>query len=188
MIASLPVPALLLIVLLLLASCIDFFSHKIPNWLSFGLLGLGLALQGYCFGLAGFGASLAGGVLGLVLLLPFYLLKSLGAGDVKLMAGVGSFLGAESVIYAVAATIICGGLLGLAVLIAKGGMGPFLKRYTLMFQTLCYTGKIVPIPPALTEVAASRFPYASAIAGGTFYVLWQQQLWPKLAGLVALVN
>lgn len=176
MIASLPFTALLLILILLIATSIDLFTHKIPNWLSFGLLGLGLVLQACFYGFSGFGISLAGAVIGLVLLLPFYIIKSLGAGDVKLMAGGGSFLGYELITFAVAATIISGGLLGLAVLIAKGGMTPFLTRYSLMLKTLFYTGKLAPIPPAITEVAASRFPYASAITGGTLYVLWKNHL------------
>jgi prepilin peptidase CpaA len=124
---------------------------------------------------------------GLALLLPFYLLKSLGAGDVKLMAAVGSFLGAELVAYATAATIVCGGILALLVLFTQGGMSPFIKRYKLMAQTYLYTGSFSPIPPAEGEVAATRFPYAAAIASGTLFVLWQQHLLPNFLNSVVLV-
>lgn len=101
-----------------------------------------------------------------------YALRAMGAGDVKLMAAIGCFLTPMQTLEAVLATIIVGGFLGVIVLIARGGLGRYIKRYVLMAQTFFYMRKVLPIAPAIDEPARTRFPYAVAIAAGTFYTLW----------------
>lgn len=71
-------------------------------------------------GALGFWTALAGLATGLGLMLPLYLLRAMGAGDVKLMAMVGAFLGPQATVGAVLATFIAGGLLILAVVLAQG--------------------------------------------------------------------
>ena len=169
-------PLIALALLVLAAAATDVRSHKISN----RLVGLGLALatlaqwaQGGSAGLLNAGAGLG---IGLGLLLPMYLLGVLGAGDVKLMAMVGAFLGPVDTLSAVLLTLLAGGVLATAVALSKGAFAQLLNNVKAM---LC--GAFVEL--TLTRTAAVRvpaesvgkLPYAVAIAAGTLGQLVLQQ-------------
>src|SRR5215471_12693389 len=87
-------PALALLAALLgVAVLTDLRSHRVPNLLNLAGLIAGLALQTYTAGLHGLGDGLLGACVGLACFAPLYLLKGMGAGDVKLLAAVGAVLG-----------------------------------------------------------------------------------------------
>ena len=88
----------LTILLAALAGWMDWRSRRIPNWLTVPGLFVGVAANALVWGWAGAKASLLGAGLGLLLLLPFVLIRSLGAGDWKLVGAVGAFLGPQSLI------------------------------------------------------------------------------------------
>ena len=75
------------------AAVIDGLKLKVPNWLTFHLVVFGLAYSAWHGGRAGVGVSLQGAGLGLALMLPLYMIGGMGAGDVKLFAGVGAWMG-----------------------------------------------------------------------------------------------
>src|SRR5688500_13934209 len=81
-------PAIALAMLVIAAAVIDVQSLRIPNWLTVGGMVLGLAWNTAVASasLAGFLWALGGLAVGLVVLLPFYAVRVMGAGDVKLMA------------------------------------------------------------------------------------------------------
>jgi prepilin peptidase CpaA len=90
-----------LFALLVVASVSDYRSYRIPNWLTVSGMAFGL-IYNTAYPLmpgAGFRWSLGGLVLGLLTMLPLYVLKAMGAGDVKLMAMVGAFLGVPEAIF-----------------------------------------------------------------------------------------
>jgi prepilin peptidase CpaA len=96
--------------LLTLAAYRDLRSHRIPNALSLcGVIG-GLGLQCVAAGPQGLASGLLGAILGLACFAPFYLLRAMGAGDVKLLAAVGAFLGPHGTLYAAVMSLIFGGL------------------------------------------------------------------------------
>src|SRR6516162_1215570 len=84
------------------AAVIDGWKLKVPNWLTFPLVlsGWALGLVHDCgwlldaTGSGGIGASLAGTALGFALLFPVYAIGGMGAGDVKMQMGFGSWVGA----------------------------------------------------------------------------------------------
>src|SRR5436309_1991976 len=92
-------PVLVICVGMLAAAIIDWWKFKVPNKLTFPLIIAGWIL-GLCnnFGLeaghGGIGAALAGTFLGMALLLPVYAIGGMGAGDVKMTMGFGSWIGA----------------------------------------------------------------------------------------------
>ena len=164
---------------LLCASWIDVRSHRIPNWLVLGGAVLGVMLntilpEGFGFisilpGAIGFWKSLAGLAVGLAILFPMYLLRAMGAGDVKLMAMVGAFLGPTAILGVILMTFIVGGVLSLLIVLRNGTM----KRMSDNLQTMLLAGfikttlkELPTIEPA--SVSAGKMPYAIAIASGTF--------------------
>ncbi len=137
---------------------------------------LGILLQGMQAGSSGVLAALFGLGAGLAVLLPGYLLGFTGAGDVKLMAAVGTFLGAKGVLMAAIFSIGVGGVIALGFaassLVAGTSIGPW-SRYSLMFRTLIATGKPIYITPEEGEVMGKKFPFAVSIALGTCgYLFW----------------
>ena len=130
-------PVHLICVGMLAAAVIDWWKFKVPNKLTFPLIVSGWLL-GLCnnFGLGagydgvggGIGAALAGTVLGLALLLPVYAIGGMGAGDVKMTMGFGSWVGAFFgfsqgmwiIVYAFCAGTIVGGIIGLVMIVIRG--------------------------------------------------------------------
>src|SRR5512136_548273 len=90
----------ILLIVLAIAAITDVRTRRIPNWLTYPTMGAGLSYHVYANGWQGFLFGLEGLLLGFALLLVFYLLGGMGAGDVKLMAGVGSILGPKIVFVA----------------------------------------------------------------------------------------
>jgi prepilin peptidase CpaA len=146
----------------LAATVIDVRTRRIPNALTATMtcIGIGMAATGLC-GIAPAAAAL-GFALGFVLMLPGHLLGATGAGDVKLMAAVGSIVGPAVVVNAFIFTAIAGGVL--AVIVA-------LRRRRLS-KTLSGTARLIAAPAGVrqeirTAAPASRFAYGPAIAVGS---------------------
>ncbi len=81
------------VLLSLVAGWTDLRSRRIPNWLTVPGLLIGVSANTVLSGWSGLNASLLGALVGLALLLPFVLLRSLGAGDWKLAGALGAFAG-----------------------------------------------------------------------------------------------
>jgi prepilin peptidase CpaA len=99
--------------ILLLATASDIRSRRIPNWLVLVGVSTGMAWRTWAEGGAGALDSIEGMATGAALFLPFYVLRVTGAGDVKLMGAVGSFLGPQSMLGAALYALAAGGLLAL---------------------------------------------------------------------------
>jgi prepilin peptidase CpaA len=159
--------------LLLAAVVSDVRRRRIPNTLVlYGSL-LGLALQSFTAtgpgllqgGGIGFGASLLGGLAGLALFLPLYALRMMAAGDVKLLAMVGLWLGAIPVLHAALWSMLAGGALAAAAM-ADGDTARRVGRNLLALggnATRRFLGGAAQ--PAL--VPTGQLPYGLAIAAGT---------------------
>ena len=163
----------LLVILLLAAASQDWRCRRIPNGLVFGGAALGLLMQAASAGAAGLLSGLEGMLAGLVLLLPFYLLRVMGAGDVKLMAMTGSFLALPLTMYAVLATLITGGLLAFAWALGKGVLRQVAWNIGLTLQgaLLSVASAERPSLAIAPSQSVGRLPYGLAIAGGTIACL-----------------
>lgn len=172
----------LLAAFLMAAVGVDLKSRRIPNTLV--LLGLTLAVLLHAWAmlqdavpLAGDAtwSPLAGAATGLALMLPLYLLRAMGAGDVKLMAMVGAFVGAPTVVTAVVYTLLAGGLLSLAFMFGRGvAAQTFSNLRYLLTDWMVRVGSSQGAQFAPLVNTAARLPYAVAIASGTVAAL----LWP----------
>jgi prepilin peptidase CpaA len=174
-----------MVLLLLAAVREDVRYHRIPNLFVFWGAGVGILLNVFMPEGLGFASRLPGGVgflsaieglaIGLAVLLPMYLLRVMGAGDVKLMAMVGTFLGAEDVLGAILATFLAGGILSLAYAWKIGVLRRTLQniRFILYSNAVRIAGGSVPTIEDAPETAG-KFPYAVAIAVGTLgYLAWK---------------
>ena len=129
-------PVLVICLGMIAAAVIDWWKFKVPNYLTFPLilsgwvLGLwnGIVPTEWAAGEGGIGAALAGTLLGFLLLLPIYSIGGMGAGDVKMTMGFGSWIGAFYgaqeglwiIVYAFAAGAVVGGAIALVMIACRG--------------------------------------------------------------------
>ena len=169
----------ILLALLLIASISDCRSYRIPNWLTFGgtTFALLYSLVVPFSPQMGFGWALGGFALGLSFMLPLYMLGVMGAGDVKLMAMVGAFLGLNSTLYAVLLVFICGGVSALAYSAWRHSLQQLFSNVQLKLRTLLVSS-LGGSPPdaAMSSPSAGRLPYAVSISLGTLIFLIARQL------------
>jgi prepilin peptidase CpaA len=166
----------------LLAVASDLRQRRIRNKLvllgivaasGFHVLAMGQGVQPLAG--AAWWSPLAGLAAGFGLLLPLYLLRATGAGDVKLMAMVGAFVGAQSVLTATLYTLLAGGLLSLLFMLGKGVAAETVANLRYLWSdwflrvSLGQGARLAPL-----QHTAARLPYAVAIAVGTGSAL----LWP----------
>jgi len=108
-------PALFAVV----AGYTDYRWRRIPNWLTVPALLAGIAVNSIARGWPGTKDSLLGAGLGLLVLLPFVLVRSLGAGDWKLVGALGAFLGPAHLLTVLFATLLIAGVMALILVIWK---------------------------------------------------------------------
>jgi prepilin peptidase CpaA len=140
-----------------IAMVTDIRSRRVPNWLTGGSVLLGLLLHGRSSGLDGLAMAIFGTCLGLSVLFPFYLLRVMGAGDVKLLAGLGALVGPRMLVSIVIFSALAGGVIA-AIMLARRGRLLLTLRSMFLRQS----------PTGLSGVTA---PYAVAIAAGTYLSL-----------------
>lgn len=144
------------------AAVIDGRQLRVPNWLTFHFALGGLLFWGWTGGRETLLLSLGGAGVGLMTLLPLYAIGGMGAGDVKLMAGVGTWLGPWLTFYAFVSTALVGGLIGAAMILASGN----LIRHWVMFQTIGHEILSIRNPELLAERARQRKPTMTLLPYG----------------------
>ena len=170
----------IVILLLIVAAVSDCRTRRIPNWLV-----LSGALYGVIYNTVlpptphdNILFPLAGLALGLLLFLPLYLVRAMGAGDVKLLAMVGAFLGPGDTFYAALATMIVGGVLAILFVLARGTALRMFHNLVSLFQLgfLSVAGGSKPDLQIEADMSAGKLPYGVPIAIGTIGYLVLNQL------------
>ena len=175
-----PVPTwldLLLIALVVSCAVADLAIRKIPNlflllaWCA--VLGLHLYQPAQ---ITGIGSALGGALVGFALFLPLYVVRGMAAGDVKLMATVGLFLGPAETVHACVLTWCVGGAMALLMLLFTGRWSDaYANLRGLLLPMLLRTAPPAPGAP-LERPSAGAMPYGLAIALTTLWLLAQRHL------------
>ncbi|MCD0461888.1 A24 family peptidase [Roseiconus lacunae] len=141
-------------VVLIVAAVIDGKILKVPNWLTFPFIVCGWINCTFEGGLSGLGYSLLATFVGMMLLLVLRNVGGMGGGDVKLLMGVGAWLGTVVTLYAFAATAIVGGIMAV-LMVWKSG--EWTKHYAQGMQIL-EEWKTIRKPSELSKIARERKP------------------------------
>jgi prepilin peptidase CpaA len=185
-------PVWLTTALLIWAAVIDGIQLKVPNWLTFPMIISGWVASGAMFGWEGLAWSIGGSVIGLVLLIPAYAIGGMGAGDVKLLAGVGAWMyimldatstvavnPAMAMFYAFAISTIIGAVMAVLMVLKRKAWHKHSSQFWMLLDEI----KSVGSPTELAERAAVRkptmllLPYGIPIAIGTIgYFAWMGML------------
>ena len=161
----------------------DLAERKIPNRVVYPGFVLAILCQMVLPSGEGLWSSLQGMGLGLALFLPMYLLRAMGAGDVKLMAMVGAFVGPQLIIGATLATFVAGGAMAVMATFRKHLFWQLIDNLKVMFlgsMAKLASGQL----PAPDQPAASvgKLPYALAVTAGTLGYLFWNHYYSALAG------
>jgi prepilin peptidase CpaA len=146
-----------------LAGWTDWRSRRIPNWLTVPALLLGIATNSLALGWSGAKESLLGAGLGLGLLLPFVLIRSLGGGDWKLVGALGAFLGPLRLIAVLVATILVAGAMALVLVVWKRRVGQTLRNVGRMLAAL-FTLHLPGPEVSLDNPESLKVPFGVAVA------------------------
>jgi prepilin peptidase CpaA len=142
-----------------ISSIYDLVSRRVPNYLTGVAAMIGLVCPWFDICNVSVISSYLGGLVGLLLFLPPYSLNVMGAGDVKLFAVTGLYIGVEKILS-----------LGLYVSIAGGLLAIF---YLIKHETRnCIINKQLDIQKA----TVIQLPYAVAIFGGLLYMLFTERM------------
>ena len=152
----------LVVAVLVEAAIIDWKTLKVPNWLTFHFVVGGLSYWAWQGGWAGFGHSLAGAALGLAVLMPLYSIGGMGAGDCKLYAGFGAWVGTSVVLSAFVVSALVGGVIALGMIAWSGNFA----RHWAMSLTILNQIVTIRNPAKLSELAAARKPTMTLLPYG----------------------
>lgn len=159
----------LVAVILIVAAWIDGKELRVPNWITFPMVLAGLIFNASTGGWEGLQDALIGMVVGLATLLPLYAVGGMGAGDVKLMAGLGAWLGPVVAWNAFVVSVVVGAVMAIIMVLWRKS---WTKHYT-NFLMIAIEWMTVKNPRELAKTAAERksqmllLPYGIPICIGS---------------------
>jgi prepilin peptidase CpaA len=151
------------LVLAFIAAVTDFRSRRIPNWLTVPAFVVGVTANSFFNGWGGLKTSLLGTLVGLGVLLPFVLLRSLGAGDWKLAGALGAFTGPGLLIDLLLLSIFVAGMMAVILIIYKGRVRETLRNIGHILISLV-TFQLPGHRVSLDNPESLKVPYGVALA------------------------
>ena len=156
-----------------LAACIwDVRTRRIPNALTFGAAMAALIFSLVQGGPAGLGWSAVGWLTAAVLFFPIFVLRGMGAGDVKLLAALGAWIGGLNALYLAFYTALAGGAMAIVVIAWRGYVRETFWNLWLMLN-VWRTAGFGPVAGLTLETSRGpRLAYALPIAAGAVTTIW----------------
>ncbi len=159
------------------AAVSDAKQGRIPNRLTYPAMLAGLGLQGALHGWRGLLLSAGGGLLFGGLFMLFYLVRAMGAGDVKLAAALGCIIGPAGSWQVMFATAVAGGALAIIVMVVSGRIVETLRNTLWVVAFHAQHGLQTHPVVNLDNPGSVRMPYGLAFAAGTLYWAVSSHLW-----------
>jgi prepilin peptidase CpaA len=159
------VPAVLVA---MVAGILDWRYRRIPNWLTGSGFAAGIAVNTILYRCPGLRAALLGTLLGLGVLLPFVLIRSLGAGDWKLAGALGACLGPSQLLSVLVGTILVAGVMALGVVIWKGRLKRTLWNIAHLIGAL-FSLRMPGAEVSLDDPHSTKIPFAVAMAAAVLF-------------------
>ena len=151
------------IVVATLAGALDWRYRRIPNWLTVSGFAAGITLNTLLTRWLGLKEALLGTLLGLGLLLPFVLIRSLGAGDWKLAGALGACHGPRQLWTVLLGTILIAGVMALGVVIVKGRLKRTLVNMAHLVAAL-FSLRMPASEVSLDDPQSTKIPFGVAMA------------------------
>jgi prepilin peptidase CpaA len=152
-----------------IGSATDIATRRIPNRLTYFAMLAALAGRFAVHGWRGLGSGIAGGLIAGGAFLVFFLIRAMGAGDVKLVTAVGCFVGPTTAVEVVLASTIAGGVFALIFALWQGRLRIVLANVVKILRFHATEGAEVHPSLNLSNPQSTRLPYGVAIAAGVLY-------------------
>jgi len=166
-----------LIVLLAWAAAIDLRTRRIPNWLTGALMASGLIQSGMGYWSLSLTQSWAGLGVGFGINFILFAINARGAGDVKLFAGVGAWVGPARVLEIFAASALVGLVIVLWQAVRERRMQTLVRNSAVIMLNAASGDLSSPEEPASPEASKQRLPYAIPTLVATILVLFSGRRW-----------
>jgi len=153
----------LAVALALIAGWTDWRSRRIPNWLTIPGFLIGIGANVLASGMLGLKTSLVGAGLGLLVLLPFVFLRSLGAGDWKLAGALGAFVGWGVLVDLLMGSVLVAGVMALGLVIYKRKFMETMRNIGRIFSSLIMF-RMPAAEISLDNPQSLKVPYGVALA------------------------
>jgi prepilin peptidase CpaA len=157
------------------AAIMDAQQRRIPNWLTYPAMVAGVVLRSVFYGWHGLLTAVGGCLLAGGIVFVFYTLRAMGAGDLKLLAAIGSMVGPQHTISVLLATGIAGGVLALIYVVYRGRTRATISNVGAVLKFHAWAGLQAHPELNLDNPTTLRMPYGLAIAAGTlcaFITAW----------------
>lgn len=156
------------------AACVtDLRGGRIPNALTFGALAVAFVVHTFLPQGLGWAHVSLGMLAGGLIFFPFFALGGMGAGDIKLMAALGAWLGWERGLLVAMYGAAAGGVLAIMVALSAG----YLRQAFSNLWRLAMHWRVVGLQPmpelTLEQTRGPRLAYAVPIFVGLLVTLWQ---------------
>jgi prepilin peptidase CpaA len=160
---------------LALVACVtDLRTRRIPNVLTFGGAAAAIVFHTATQGVSGLQLSVFGWMVGVAIFLPFFMLRGMGGGDVKLLAALGAWLGPREAFWLAIYASLAGGAIGIVVALASGYLGTALRNLRTLLTTWFLVGP-QPVPSmTLEDSKGPRVAYAIPMFVGVMVTLWRR--------------
>jgi prepilin peptidase CpaA len=159
-------------VLVLAATYYDLRSRRIPNTLTLGAAAVALAMHAAVGGWSGLLLAASGWAVGAALFFPLFALGGMGAGDVKLLAAIGAWLGPAGAIWTGLYGAVAGGVMALIVALSRGYASTAMKNLGNLLRVWSIAG-VQPVERlTLQNTASPKLPYALPLAAGALVTMW----------------
>lgn len=171
---------IVLFCLLVLAAVIDVRSHRIPNWLTLAGIAFGLVYSAFVpfFFRHGLLWAVGGAAIGFAVLFPFWLLRMIGAGDVKLMAMVGALVGVQVILPVLAGSFIAGAMFAILFALRRGKLRQmFLNVGHVLNRGGIALASGIPVSVASQDwQSVGKLAFAVPIAAGTIGTVFARHI------------
>ena len=166
-------PVTYTVLALAVIACItDLKWRRIPNLLTFGAAALALVFHGVTAGVPGVVNAVLGWLVGTALFLPFFLLRGMGGGDVKLLAALGAWTGPGAAFWLAIYASLAGGVLAVVVSLARGYLGTALGNIRSLLTFWFVVGPRPMEALTLEHKNAPRLAFAIPMLVGTTVTVW----------------
>ncbi len=164
---------IVLVCIVLAAGTYDLRFRRIPNWLNLSGIVLGLGMNTLLLARHGLAMGLLGMICSLGVYVPLYLIRGMGAGDVKLMAAVGAISGPQNWLGIFIATALLGGIVSILFVLFRKRFHQTVLNLSVIIAELAHC-RLPANADSRIDVRssrASRMPHGALIATGAIAFL-----------------